>query len=131
MNVAFPINHQIIAATFDFATQLLVVTYRNKKILNKTIVDIDEPLPSLRAARLKRLHIDILICGAISNPLATMVWHLNINIISGISGDVEIVLKEFLHSSNNLFHYTLPGFTGKHWKGCCKRNQIKIKKLKK
>ena len=130
MKVAFPINNKIIAATFDFASHLLIVTYRNKNILDKTTVKINEPLPSLRAARLKKLHINTLICGAISNPLATMIWHLDINIISGISGEVDIVLKEFLNGGNDLSHYTLPGFTGRHWKGCCRRKQNRIKRYK-
>jgi predicted Fe-Mo cluster-binding NifX family protein len=130
MKVGFPVINKKIAATFDFASRLLIVTYRNKNILDKTVVELNEPLPSLRAARMKQLQINTLVCGAISNPLATMIWHLNINIISGISGEVDIVLKEFLHDSNGLLHYTLPGFTGRHWKGCCRRKQNRIKRYK-
>ncbi|MGD9201551.1 MAG: hypothetical protein PVI26_08320 [Chitinispirillia bacterium] len=128
MKVAIPINNELIAATFDFASQLLIVTYKNKNVLDRIIININGPLPSLRAAQLKKLRINTLVCGAISTPLATMIWHLNINIISGISGRVDIVLKEFLNDSSGLFQYTLPGFTGKNWKGFCRRNVMRMKR---
>ena len=121
MKIAIPINGYSIAPTFDFASQLLIVSYKNGTIVDKYRDDIAERLPPLRAAKLKELNINTLLCGAISNSLAAMVWHQGINIISGLSGNVEAVLKESLSGGNLMSRYTLPGFTRKVWKGYCRR----------
>lgn len=121
MKIAIPIDGYYIAPTFDFASQLLIVSYKNGTIVDKYRDDIAERLPPLRAAKLKELNINTLLCGAISNPLAAMVWHQGINIISGLSGNVEAVLKESLSGGNLMSGYTLPGFTRKVWKGYCRR----------
>ena len=121
MKIAIPIDGYYIAPTFDFACQLLIVSYKNGTIVDKHRADIAERLPPLRAAKLKELNINTLLCGAISNPLAAMVWHQGINIISGLSGNVEAVLKESLSGGNLMSRYTLPGFTSKVWKGYCRR----------
>lgn len=127
MKIAIPIDGYSIAPTFDFACQLLIVSYRNGKIIDKHKIDITEQLPPLRAARLKNLNINTLLCGAISNPLAAMVWHQGINIISGLSGNVEAVLKESLSGGNLMSRYTLPGFTRKVWKGYCRRSRRRFR----
>lgn len=121
MKIAIPIDNDSIAPTFDFSCQLLIVSYKNGKVINKYKVDIAKQLPPLRAVKLKKINIDILLCGAISNSLAAMVWHQGINIISGLSGSVEAVLQESLRAGNLMSSYTLPGFTSKVWKGYCRR----------
>jgi predicted Fe-Mo cluster-binding NifX family protein len=121
MKVAIPVDGNYIAPTFDFAGHLLVVSYKNGKIVDKQNVAVTEQLPSLRAARLKALEIDTLLCGAISNPLAAMVWHHGINIISGLSGAVETVLNESLSTGTLMSRYTLPGCSRTVWKGYCRR----------
>lgn len=129
MKVAIPIQDQVLAATFDFATQILVVTHMKAKIIDRSNQEINEILPSLRAARLKQWHINTLICGAISNALAVMIWHQDITIISGISGNVNTILEAYLNGSPNLVHHRLPGFTGQLWEGCCPRNQRRTQKI--
>lgn len=121
MRIAIPVYRYYIAPTFDFASQLLVVSYKNGAIVDKHRVGIAEQLPPLRAAKLKELNINTLLCGAISNPLAAMVWHQGINIISGLSGNAEAVLKQSLSGGNLMSRYTLPGFTRRVWKGYCGR----------
>ncbi len=121
MKVAIPVEGGYLSPTFDFAGHLLVVVYKNGKIVERQKIAVTEQLPSLRAARLKYLKINTLLCGAISNPLAAMVWHHGINIISGLSGDVETVLNESLNAGTLMSQSTLPGFSPTVWKGCCRR----------
>ena len=127
MKVAIPVDGYSIAPTYDFAGQLLIVSYKNGTIIDKQRVDISEQLPPLRAAQLKNLNINTLLCGAISNSLAAMVWHQGINIISGLSGNVDAVLKESISGGNLMSRYTLPGFTSKVWKGYCRRSRRRFR----
>lgn len=127
MKVAIPVDDYYISPTFDFAGQLLIVSYKNGIILDKQKIAITEQLPSLRAARLKHLKINTLLCGAISNPLAAMVWHHGINIISGLSGNAETVLKESLGTGTLMSQYTLPGFSRTVWKGYCRRTRRRFR----
>lgn len=127
MKVAIPIDGHSVAATFDFACQLLIVTCRNGILTDRLVVDIPQRLPSLRAAQLKEYAVNILLCGAISNPLAAMVWHQGINITCGISGDTETILQEYLRGGAFLSRYTLPGFSEKAWRGCCRRSRRRFR----
>ena len=121
MKIAIPINGCCVAPTFDFAGQLLLVSYKNGILSEQNKIDFTEKFPPLRAAGLKKLKVNTLLCGAISNLLATMVWHQGINIVSGVSGDAETVLNNFLRRGNPVPPHTLPGLTKKTWKGNCRR----------
>lgn len=121
MRVAIPIINENIEPTFDFASELLIVSYHNREILEEYKVGVVKNIPSLKAAELKGLKINTLICGVISNPLAAIIWHSNINIITGITGNANVVIKEFLDGKIRSSQNTLPGFLSKRWQGCCGR----------
>ncbi|RPJ57391.1 MAG: hypothetical protein EHM12_09230 [Dehalococcoidia bacterium] len=127
MKIALPLESGFIAPTFDFATQLMVVACAGGAIIEKQVIDISGQLPSLRAAQLKALDVNTLICGAISNPLAVMVWHQGIDIISGLSGAAHTILKECLGGKLPASRHTLPGFSKKTWKGYCGRRQRRFR----
>jgi predicted Fe-Mo cluster-binding NifX family protein len=109
-----------VATVFDFATELLVVEYTGTNSIKKQSVDFTEQVIPLRAAQLKELGIDTLICGVISNPLVSMIEFHGIHIINGITGDVETILHEFLSKNRQFSRYRLPGFSAR---GCTRRRK--------
>lgn len=120
MKMAIAKTGSTVATVFDFATELLVVEHINTNSIKKQSVDFKEQVIPLRAAQLKELGIDTLICGVISNPLASMIEYHGIQIISGITGDVETILHEFLSENRQFTSYRLPGFSGR---GCKRRRE--------
>lgn len=117
MKIAVSEYKNNVATAFDFANEVIVFTCENKKVINRQSHKIDDQFIPLRGMKLKNLGIDTLICGAISNPSAFMLHHHSIEVISGITGNVETVLQEFLSGNINSPQYWLPGFAGK---GCAR-----------
>lgn len=112
MKIAVSEYENNVATTFDFANEVIVFTCENDKVLKREHVLLNDQFIPLRGMKLKKLGIDLLICGAISNPSAFMLHHHGIEVISGITGDVETVLQEFFRGNINLPQYCLPGFAG-------------------
>ncbi len=109
MKIAITSSGNKIATTFDFVDEIVLFDCNNKKIINeKRIVFMKQYIP-WRAKILKELKVDIIICGAISNWSKIMLHHHGIKIISGITGDMEIVIKEFLNGNTHLDRYRMPG----------------------
>lgn len=117
MKIAVSEYENNVATTFDFANEVIVFSCENDKVLKREHVLLNDQFIPLRGMKLKNLGIDTLICGAISNPSAFMLHHHGIEVISGITGNVETVLQEFLIGNINSPQYWLPGFTGK---GCAR-----------
>ncbi len=111
MKLAIAKSGSTVATVFDFATEMLVVEYTNINSIRKQSIDFKEQVIPLRAAQLKKLGIDTLICGVISNPLASMIEYHGIRIFDGITGDVETILQEFLRNNRQFTRYKLPGFS--------------------
>lgn len=78
----------------------------------------EEPLPADQPlsvpARLAELRVEILICGAISRPLAELVLSAGIRLISFIAGGEEEVLKAFIEERLGDPEFQMPGCCGRH-----------------
>lgn len=120
MKIAVPAFGEMIAATFDFAGEIVILDCINGIVINKQrSVFIEEYLP-LRAAKLKELGIEVVICGAISNPAIVILQYHTIRVIAGIAGEIDAVTSEFLNGNSTLLRYSLPGFAGR---GCVRKKQ--------
>ena len=115
MKIAISEYENHVATAFDFANNVIVCTCEDGKTVKKEHLILDDQFIPSRSMKLKNVGIDILICGAISNPSAFMLQHQGIEVISGITGNVDVVIREFLRGNINSPQYWLPGFAGK---GC-------------
>jgi predicted Fe-Mo cluster-binding NifX family protein len=122
MKIALPASGENIATTFDFVDEIVVVACCDKKVVSKQRFILDDKFIPLRAAKLKLMKINTLICGAISNPAVTVLHHYDIAVVSGIAGEIDKVIKEFLKGNNDLSKFNLPGFSGN---GCCRQKRRK------
>ena len=116
MKIAVSASGENIATTFDFVDEIVVFEYVNGNAISKQRFVLDEKFIPLRAAKLKRLKINTLICGAISNPATNILRYYGITVMAGITGNIDKITDEVSHGNSNLSKYKLPGFAGK---GCC------------
>jgi predicted Fe-Mo cluster-binding NifX family protein len=115
--IAIPIWNGRVSPVFDAASRLLVVEVGPEGEYNRFETDVsDQFLPS-KAMRLTGLEVDILICGAISRPLSSMVTTAGIRLIPWISGQVEEVLQAFLRGELPTPQFIMPGCTGQWHRG--------------
>ena len=112
MKIAISEYQNHVATAFDFANNVIVFTCEDGKTVKKEPLILDDQFIPLRGMKLKKYGIDVLICGAISNPSAFMLQHQGIDVISGITGNVETVVEEFLRGNIDSPQFWLPGFSG-------------------
>ena len=113
MKVAVPIWQGNVSNVFDFAHKLLVVELQNDMEVSRNEASLGEQSNPERVAQLRQLGINVLICGAISKPLAFMLRNSGIQLFPFVTGSVEHILNAYKTDNLSLPQYTLPGC----WKG--------------
>ena len=94
--LAIPIWNDRVSTTFDFAQTLLVVEVSGEReISRKTIVLKDEPAER-KAHEIRDMGVQVVLCGALSRPLAQAVTQRGIEIIPYVTGHVDDVLAVYL-----------------------------------
>ena len=109
MRIAIPTWQRRVSPVFDSARHLLVVEVDGAAEAGRSEEPLPEVFPPQRAARLKELGIDVLICGAISRPLAGMIAASGIVLVPFISGEADQVLAAYLHEELPRPEFMMPG----------------------
>jgi len=116
MKLAIPIYNVNVSNVFDFAHKLLLVDIENSKEINRSEVVLDSQLLPQRVALLKTIGTDVLVCGAISRPLADMVMASGIEIFPYITGHIDNVLQAYMTGQLSNPEFSMPGY----WPGAQK-----------
>ena len=107
--IAIPEWQGQVSTVFDFAGKLLLIDIDGQKEINRSQIALpDEPIPQ-RAARLKNLGANVLICGAFSRPLAFMVAGLGIEVLPYVTGRIDEVLNAYLTGQLTQQRFSMPG----------------------
>ena len=115
MKIAIPIWEDRISPVLDTASRLLIVEVEEKgKELSRFQIYLDEQDLVRRCLRIRKLEIDILICGAISYTFSRMLAASGIDIIPEISGRAKEILDAYLQGDLLDSRFLMPG---------CKRNR--------
>jgi predicted Fe-Mo cluster-binding NifX family protein len=85
-----------VATTLDFAETLLVVETENGREISRKSVQIGERTVEGRARKIRDLAVEVVLCGAISQPLAGALHRAGIEVIPYVSGAVDEVIAAFL-----------------------------------
>ena len=96
MRIALPVWEGRISPVFDTAGRLVIVDAEAGEEPQRREVDLVEPFPPRRAAKLVELGVEVLICGAISRPMASMVASYGVRVLPFVSGDAEDVFSAYL-----------------------------------
>lgn len=118
MKIAIPVWNGFVSSVFDFAHQLLIVEVQDQTELSRSEISLEEQPGPQRVSRLVGLGADVLICGAISRPLASMlVAASNIEVIPFVSGPVDEILSAYINGQLAEQRFLQPGC----WPGARKR----------
>jgi predicted Fe-Mo cluster-binding NifX family protein len=123
MRIAIPTWQGRVSPVFDTAQRLLVVELHNGDETGRTEQDLGRLFPPQRAVRLKELGVDVLICGAISRPLAGVIAASGIELVPFVSGECPDVLTAYLGGELAQPRFMMPGCCGRgmrrrgRWRG--------------
>ena len=112
MRIAIPTSAGRISPVFDVARHFLFVDIENQREVRRTEACVEKPEPASQASRVAQRGADVLICGAISRPLETMLVAAGINVIPQTCGPVEDVLSAFVSGELTEEAFVTPGCYG-------------------
>jgi len=121
MKVAIPIWNRRISPLFDTAQRVLIVELDGEQEVARTEEQIGDVALPQKAGRLTELGARVLICGAISRPLAEMLSAAGIEVVPFITGEVEEVLKAYVGGGLPAPQFLMPGCCGRRFRfrgGC-------------
>ena len=109
MRIAVPIWEDKISPVFDTALKLLVVEIKDMREESRFVYHIDENDLSQKCHRIRKLNLDTLICGAVSQVFLQMLLASGLDVIQEISGPAEDVLKAYLNGNIFQTRFLMPG----------------------
>jgi len=109
MKVAIPVYGDYVSNVFDFAHRLLLVDIENGRETQRREVELESRLLPQRAAQLKALGVDVLVCGAVSRLLASMVTQSGIEVLPFVTGRVDNVLGAYMTGQLVRPEFSMPG----------------------
>lgn len=112
MKIAIPVWQDRVSPVFDSSRRLLLVDLDEGRMLSRNEAEIGGELPQERARRLSDLDVEVLICGAVSRPLAEQVALAGIRLIPFIAGEVEEILQAYLEARLPSAEFLMPGCCG-------------------
>ena len=115
MRVAIPIWEGRISPVFDTAERVAVSELEGGKVTSRSELTFDSDFLPSRAISLRRWGVQVLICGGISAYQARLVAAQGIKVISGMSGEIDEVLKAYSRGNILESRFSMPGWRG--WKG--------------
>jgi predicted Fe-Mo cluster-binding NifX family protein len=113
VRVAIPVWNERVSPVFDAATRLVLVDFENGAEQSRREAIIEESFLAQRARRLVEVGVNVLICGAISRPLAAVLAASGITVIPWTAGPVDEVLAAYLKGRLPHPRWTMPGCSGR------------------
>jgi predicted Fe-Mo cluster-binding NifX family protein len=113
MKLGMPIWEGRLSPVFDAALRLLCVDLVDGAESGRSESALPPGGPAARVDGLLRLGVDILICGAISRPLAGMIASGGVTVIPFISGTPDEVITAFLNGTIQTGPFHMPGCCGR------------------
>ena len=113
-----------ISPVLDVAQYLLLIEAEDGHEIERRDVPVEAGELAARAKRIAQLGAEVLICGAVSQPLEAMLTSAGIRLIPQKCGQVEEVLQAFLSGQLTEQAFAMPGCCGRRQqqaRGRCRR----------
>lgn len=109
MKVAFTIWNGRISPVFDTARELLLLELEDHRIVSETHDQLPDTDAAQRVAKLHDMGISMLVCGAISRPMADMLTACGIRLMPFVAGDIEAVVAAYRERQLPNAAFLMPG----------------------
>jgi predicted Fe-Mo cluster-binding NifX family protein len=109
MRIAIPVWDERVSPIFDVARWIRVVDIADGGVTRTTDHRLEN---QSRASGLVGLGVDLLICAAISTPLAAILWVSGIEVMSDTCGPVDDIVTAYVSGDIDLDRFRSPGCGG-------------------
>lgn len=109
MRVAVPVWQHRISPVFDTAVRLLLFDVKGNHEVSRTEQFIGGLSLPARANRLAELGVDVLVCGALSRELASLLTASGVKVVPWVSGNVDDVVNCYISGKPMDNRFQMPG----------------------
>jgi len=119
MKIAIPVWGYYVSTVFDFSDRLLIVDVDSGCIESRSTVHFVANTIVGKAARLRELGVQVLLCGAISRPLERIIAVSGMTVVPFLRGTADEILEAYLSGRLRDRSFMLPGCSsaGGHHRG--------------
>jgi len=110
MKIAIPQWQSRVSPVFDVACTFLMIEFADGREQRREISSHPAGESFNRVRLLHELGVQVLICGAVSQPLESALVSAGIQVIPHICGVVDDVLKAFIHGYLDREEFLQPGY---------------------
>lgn len=112
MKAAFSIWNGRIAPVFDVAHRVRIVEVESGRIVREDGADLPDGPPGQIADWLGERGVDVLVCGAISRPVESVVSAQGVRVIAFVAGDLREVVEAWTSGTLKRGVFAMPGCRG-------------------
>lgn len=109
MRIVVPAHQDRISPVLDAAQRFVVFDVDGDGNLHRREVRIVDDEVYAKASRIMRLAPDVLICGAVSRPLSSVLMASGMRVVGNTCGAVDEVVADFVSGAWNEQAYLMPG----------------------
>ena len=109
MRIAIPAWENRISPVFDFASSILIVELEEGKEKKRLNMQLGGEDILHKCIRINEAGINLLICGAISNPFLNQLAVFEVNVITDITGNIDDVINAYLSGDLSNKKFLMPG----------------------
>jgi len=110
MKVAVTVWEDTVSTVCDFSSRLLVFDVMGDEVKKRSFIPFETGIMPERVNQLEALGVEVLLCGAISQPLERMIRASGVKVIPCLRGSIEEVIGAYLDGGLSDARFILPGF---------------------
>jgi len=132
MKVAVTTWEGRISPVFDACREVRILSIAAGSIASEALVAFDEGKSEAKVERLTSLGVEVVVCGAISEPLQSSLLDRGIDVIGFVAGNADEVVKAYLSGTLPNHGLAMPGCCAqrrrhrrrrRRGRGACSRNE--------
>ncbi len=108
MKIAIPIWEGRVSPVMDTANELLVIEVNDGAEVSRQVERTPRPYGTHLAKFVSDLGVEVVLCGAISRQLESLLERSGIEIIGCIKGNVDEVIMAYLNDTLDSRHFFIP-----------------------
>ncbi|MFO7708273.1 MAG: hypothetical protein R6V84_08870 [Desulfobacterales bacterium] len=108
--IAVPIFTGRVSPVLDNCTNLFLLESESSPAADRTTVNVRGSSIFERVAEFKRMRIGLIICGAVSEAFYNLLRQAGIELVCGVTGDIEEVITAYRNGTLQQAQFRMPGF---------------------
>lgn len=113
MKIVIPVLRNRVSPVFDWSRNLLLIDIQSGREMSRQEIAIAEPNQGKQVCKLVELGANLLVCSGISKELMSLIKARSIGVISGVSGDIDDVLRAICMKKLSHPRFMMPGCAGR------------------